>query len=62
MAKKQKGFLVNKLQSKINTEPPMEILLPDGCLGAMFVFKTKTTARKFCGNKVELTQVSLLNE
>ena len=55
------GYLVNKLQSKIDTEPHIEILLPDGCLGAMFVFKTKTTARKFCGNKVELTKVRMIN-
>ena len=60
--KKEKGVLVNKLQSKINTEPAMDFKLPEGCLGIMFVFKNKTTARKFCGNKVGLTQVSLLNE
>lgn len=36
---------------------PDKIRLPDGCVGIMFPFKTKKTARNFWGKDVRLVEI-----
>ena len=42
---------INGMRSKIT--------LPKGCLGLMFVFESKETARDWHGKDVELTEIEL---
>lgn len=39
---------------KIDGGDPIKMMLPEGCIGVSYAFKTKTSARKFMGKDVEL--------
>ncbi len=53
-----KQYLAMQLHKKPKTKPFVLLTLPSGCIGIMFVFKTKKTARKFSGNNVLLLGIS----
>ena len=57
--RKRKGYIAVSLHpSHITLDgEKTEIELPDKCIGIMFVFKTKTAARKYWGKNVELIQI-----
>ena len=56
MKKKDEIYLALRLHSgKVSvTGVEIDMKLPEGCEGIMFVFKTKTAARKYWGKKVGL--------
>ena len=47
---------------KINLIPPVEIQLPERCVGISYIFETKGAARKWSGKNVELVKVVSLNK
>ena len=57
-----KIYIALELLNVIDTLPPMKIKLPEGCVGAMYAFKYKKDARKFCGRDVELQKATILTK
>jgi len=55
-------YLSMNLHKELKLNAPLDLNLPKGCLGVMFVFKTKSAARNWEGKKVELCEVSLRDE
>jgi len=41
---------------------PMKMMLPEGCTGMLFVFKTKKAAREYFGKKVELMPIQAVEK
>ena len=39
-------FVVMNISHKLNTNPPTDIVWPEGCLGALFVFNSSEDAEK----------------
>lgn len=52
-----KCYIAMEMHKAIHTEPPREIEFPKGCVGVLYVFKTKKAARAFSGKKVPLETV-----
>ena len=57
-----KKYLAMLLHKNPQTKPSVLLTLPSGCIGIMFVFKTKKAARGFSGNHVLLSEVSEVKE
>lgn len=53
-----KGWEVQELVQNIETSTGTELKLPKGCLGLLFIFKTKKAAREHCGKDATLTRAS----
>lgn len=61
MKRKGKMYVCMRLQEKpvvqIGSAWAQEVKLPEGCIGILFVFKTKKALRAFHGEKAEMITV-----
>ena len=56
------GEVVMSHIGRIEASIKNKLLLPDGCCGIMFVFNTKTAARKWYGKNIGLQEIKLIED
>jgi hypothetical protein len=54
--------MMNEPILKIDGVGDIPVILPEGCVGIMHVFKTKKAARAWYGEKVELCEIEIKKE
>ena len=61
MANKKEIVISLRLHEKPTTRPPITFIMPEGCVGIMFAFKSKKMAKKFDGKEVDYVIAELMD-